>query len=422
MSIKINPFRNSENLNSLPKDNKNTLIETDNGLNPAVEFSTVNDLQVFAGSLKKAQLFGKLENLNEVNNKIHFTSALSSKVNLGDDDEIIKETKRLIDNYKRKIEPKEIKGAQPAEGSKTAGHARSKHRVSEQVQAEIMNDPERIFSGKRINKNGSERYVDVYYKNGSAIVTEQGDKSKVITAYGLIDKRKPNPKPFNIQKTVDDPNFVEIKLDKLGSATVVYPNKERFKVNDFPPGPPKNNNNPKPNGGNSTPNETLPAKPNAPNNAKPNTSTVTEPTNNPKPVITNEPPTTPKSAALNEEQPVRPSGLGKLAKNVSRGLVVMQLVQLGVAALNYTKLKEDAAKFGYYIDPFYDRYIITDPEKAAKNLDEGFELTFYVDPNDFSNQGKSILFTVKDGKFTNPDGWQLVYNEEKGYTEAILTA
>lgn len=105
-----------------------------------------------------------------------------------------------------------------------------------------------------------------------------------------------------------------------------------------------------------------------------------------------------------------------------RGLAVLQLVQVGLTALNCTKLKEDSDKYGYYIDPFLDKYIISDPEKAAKNLDEGFELTFYVDPDDFSNQGTSIIFTVKDGKFTNPDGWQLVYNKEKGYTEAVLFA
>jgi hypothetical protein len=98
------------------------------------------------------------------------------------------------------------------------------------------------------------------------------------------------------------------------------------------------------------------------------------------------------------------------------------LVQMGAAALNFSKLEKDAEKLGFYVDPFLDKYIITDPEKAAKNLGEGFELTFYNDPNDYYSQGQSVKFTVKDGKFSNPDGYQLIFNKEKGYTEAVLLA
>jgi hypothetical protein len=65
---------------------------------------------------------------------------------------------------------------------------------------------------------------------------------------------------------------------------------------------------------------------------------------------------------------------------------------------------------------------ITDPEKAATNLGEGFELTFYINPQDYYSQGESVKFTVKDGKFSNPDGYQLIFNKEKGYTEAVLLA
>jgi hypothetical protein len=36
----------------------------------------------------------------------------------------------------------------PVEGSSTAGHARSKHGISDQAQANILNNSERIFSGK----------------------------------------------------------------------------------------------------------------------------------------------------------------------------------------------------------------------------------------------------------------------------------
>jgi hypothetical protein len=405
MSIKINSSRTIEALNFLPKSNQKEIIRNQDKLNLRQEISTANGLHLFAGNLRKAQLFGKLESLNRVDNKINDASALSSpKVSFGDEDS--KEAKRIIDNYKRKIEPKEIKGAQPPEGSKTSGHADPKHGVKTNVQTEILNNPERIFSGKRINKNGSERYVDVYYKNGSAVITEQGDKSQVITAYGKVST-KGKAKPFNLEKIAQDPNFVEIKLEKAGSTNVVYPNKERFDAKDFPPGPQKNN---LPKTNTSTINETTEIKPNISNPAEPNVP------------VANKPPITPKTPIINEELPVSPSPIGKLSGNISRGLIIMQLVQIGVAALNYSKLETDAKKFGFYIDPFLDKYIITDPEKAAKNLGEDFELTFYTNPQDYYSQGQSVKFTVKDGKFFNPDGYQLIFNKEKGYTEAVLLA
>jgi hypothetical protein len=414
MGIKINPFRSIQTSDFLPKNDKPQVKSVSKSTSKS-DFSSASSLYLFAGSLKKTQLFEKLENLNKITNKPVIASAFSSSpIKFGNDDEFIKETKRIFDNYKRKIEPKEIGGAQPAEGGKTPGHPRSKHGVKPAVQAEIMNNPERIFSGKRINENGSERYVDIYYKNGSAVITEQGDKSRVITAYGKV-ATKGKAKPFKIEKIIDNPNYVEIKVEKGGAVNVVYPNKGRFDSNDFPPGPAKNN--PKTNGGNSTSNEPNPIKP----TAKPNVQT-SEPTITPKSATVVEPPITPKTPTVAEDLPKPTSSLGKLSNGISRGLIIMQLVQMGVAALNYSKLEKDAEKFGFYVDPFLDKYIITDPDKAAKNLGDGFKLTFYVDPKDFYNQGQSVEFTVKDGKFTNPDGWQLVYNKEKGYTEAVLLA
>ncbi len=415
MSIKINSFRSIEALNFLPKSNQKIIIRNQDKLNLRQEFSTANDLHVFAGNLKKSQLFGKLESLNRANNKTNVASAISSpKVILGgDEEEVIKEAKRVIDNYKRKIKPKEIKGSQPTESIKSPGHANSGHRVKPEVQAEIMNNPERIFSGK--NKNG--RYVDIYYKNGSVVITEQGNKGSVITAYGLIDKKKNiKIKPFKIADIENNPNYVEIKLEKSGSANVVYPNKGRFDAKDFPPGPPKNNP-PKING-----NEPPQIKPTGATQPKPNVSVAEDLPIAPKTTVINEPPITPKVPIINEELPVRPSPLGKLAGNISRGLIIMQLAQIGVAALNFSKLEADAEKFGFYVDPFLDKYIIKDPNKAAKNLGEGFELTFYTDPKDYYSQGQSVKFTVKDGKFSNPDGYQLIFNKEKGYTEAVLLA
>jgi hypothetical protein len=414
MSIKINPFRNIEALNFLTKVNdKKVLVKSEikSGFN--AQISTANNLHLFARDLRKAQLFGKLQTSNVITNKINFAFS-SSKIKFGgDDEEVIKEAKRVIDNYKRKIEPKEIKGSQPTESIKSPGHANSGHRVKPEVQAEIMNNPERIFSGK--NKNG--RYVDIYYKNGSVVITEQGNKGSVITAYGLIDKKKNiKIKPFKIADIENNPNYVEIKLEKLGSTNVVYPNKGRFEAKDFPPGPPKNNT-PKINGS-----EPIETKPTITTPNKQNLPIAEELPNATKTTVVNEPPITPKTPILNEELPVSPSPIGKLSGNISRGLIIMQLVQIGLTALNFAKLEKDAEKFGFYIDPFLDKYIITDPNKAAQNLGEGFELTFYTNPQDYYSQGDSVKFTVKDGKFTNLDGYQLIFNKEKGYTEAVLLA
>lgn len=408
MSIKVNPFQNTEAFNFLTKEETSSKSVDKNEISITSDAGTsaTNNQQSFAREMQKFQLLQKLFSSDIESAKIANNTSIISPVNLtnDDDDEVLRKTQQLIDNYRRQIKPNEVKGARPVEGGNVPGHANPKHNVSKEVQAEVMNKPERIFSGK--NDNG--RYVDIYYKNESAVITEQGDKSRVITAYGLIDKKAKNPKPFNLEKITGNPNYVEIKLEKLGSTNVIYPNKERFDKNDFPnrsvkPSTPSNTNGSGSTGGNTE------VKPNIATPTKPNVSTNTE-----VPVV-------PKSPTASEEtQTPKPSG--RLSGNMIRGLAILQLVQVGLTALNYTKLKEDSDKYGYYIDPFLDKYVISDPEKAAKNLGEGFELTFYVDPQDFYNQGNSIVFTVKDGKFTNPDGWQLVYNKEKGYTEAVLTA
>ena len=414
MSIKVNPLQNIEEFNFLKieanitsKSENSIVINTDTGN------SSANNLQTFAGQMLKAQLIQKFTSSETLNSKSINTNLTASATEVGDDEEILKETQRLIDNYRRQIIPKEIKGADPVEGGKTSGHAYPKHGVKPKVQAEIMNKPERIFSGK--NDNG--RYVDIYYKNGSAVITEQGDKGRVITAYGNIST-KGKVKPFNLENITNNPSYVEIKLEKLGSTNVIYPNKERFDKNNFPNQTTKPNTPAKTNGGGTTGGNTE-VRPNNTTQPKPDVPTNTEAPITPKSPTVNEPTVTPKPPTVSEEIN-GPKPTGRLSGNMVRGLAILQLVQVGLTALNYAKLKEDSGKFGYYIDPFFDKYIVADPDKAAKNLGEGFELTFYVDPTDFYNQGKSVIFTVKDGKFTNPDGWQLIYNQEKGYTEAVL--
>ncbi len=140
----------------------------------------------------------------------------------------LEESKKRFDNFRETIDPKDIKGAPDFGGSGTSGHARSKHGVSNQVQAEILNKPDRIFSGK--NSNG--RDVDIYYKNGSVVITEAGNKSSVITAYGQVDAKAKTPKPVDPGKWTNDPSYVEIKVS--GANEVIYPNKERWDLNDWP--------------------------------------------------------------------------------------------------------------------------------------------------------------------------------------------
>jgi len=398
------------------KKNGEVTTSENSNINSNLETSSANDFHAFEGQMRKLQILRQFSSTDISNIKpVQANFATSAKRLGGDDDEILKETQRLIDNYRRQIKPKEIKGSQPVSPGKPPGHAGPKHGVKYEVQTEIMNNPDRIFSGKRINKDGSERYVDIYYKNGSAVITEQGDKGRVITGYGLIDKRRPNPKPFNIEKITNNPNYVEIKLEKLGSTNVIYPNKPRFDANDFPPGPPKTNTPPLTNGGSTG------GKPNAANPGGQKVPVINEPVVTPQSPAANEPPIATKSPTVDENLP-KSNPLGKMAKNVSRGLVIMQLVQLGLTALNFSQLKAEGEKFGYYVDPFFDKYIITDPDKAVANLPEGFELEFFTDPNDYASVGNSVKFTVKDGKFSNPDGYSLVYNKEKGYVEAVLLA
>ncbi len=410
MSIKVNPFQNISSPNQLDTKIDQKADLANENITISDEVSSKSSFHTLAGQMRKLQLLQKFASADVANNKpIQANFATSTKRIGGDDDEIRKETQRLIENFRRQIKPKEVKGAQPVEGGKTSGHAYPKHGVKPEVQAEIMNNAERIFSGKRINRDGSERYVDIYYKNESAVITEQGDKGRVITAYGNITA-KGKVKPFILETITENPNFVEINLEKLGSTNVIYPNKERFDANDFPPGPAKTNVPPKVNGGGSNAGETAEIKPNAAN-----------PAGAQKVPAANEPPVSPKAPQINEELPPR-SPLGKLSGNISRGLVIMQLVQVGLTALNFSTLEADGEKFGYYIDPFFDKYVITNPEKAAKNLPEGFELKFFTDPNDYASTGQSLTFTVRDGEFFNAEGYVLSFNKEKGFVEAVLLA
>jgi hypothetical protein len=110
----------------------------------------------------------------------------------------------------------------------------------------------------------------------------------------------------------------------------------------------------------------------------------------------------------------------KPAKPTVQGLVIAKLVQLGFADYNMIELNKHAQIHGFYRNPLTERLVVKDIGKAAESLGEGFIFTFYTDQNDFTDQANCIGFTVKDGRFTNSDGWELVYNKEKEIFEAVL--
>ncbi|MEG3851333.1 hypothetical protein QT971_31815, partial [Microcoleus sp. herbarium19] len=105
---------------------------------------------------------------------------------------------------------KDMQGALP-NPSGQAGHA-GKHDFSEQLQADIINKPERVFIG--INDNG--RQVTVFYKDGNVVITQDNDFTRVITAYGGSGiSRFPGGRvrpgtPVSPNKWINSPNYFEI--------------------------------------------------------------------------------------------------------------------------------------------------------------------------------------------------------------------
>ena len=79
-----------------------------------------------------------------------------------------------------------------------------------------MNEPDHIFTGV----NDNDRLVGIYIKDGTAVITDAGDKTSVITALGR-DARPPMP-DYTPSRWSGDPNYVEVDLSG-GGQTVVYP-------------------------------------------------------------------------------------------------------------------------------------------------------------------------------------------------------
>ncbi|MFI1236225.1 putative T7SS-secreted protein [Nocardia salmonicida] len=153
-----------------------------------------------------------------------------------------------FENFRRQVTPDELSDAPaPYEGGRP-GHAWDKHMVSREVQASILNNPDRIFSGtyhgtNHITGEPYTRQVDIYFRAGqrdttnslgSVVITEAGNKSSVVTAYGLIDGRPGiRKRPVNADKNwANDPDYVEIRLrDDIDE--VVFPDRASWEGNNW---------------------------------------------------------------------------------------------------------------------------------------------------------------------------------------------
>jgi hypothetical protein len=133
--------------------------------------------------------------------------------------------KARMANFGRAVKPNEIRGAPPGPGGSRPGHAESDHGWSDKMQADLLNRPERIFSG--INDKGRE--VDVYYRAEDVVITEAGKKTSVITAYGRSSRKNGND-PVKVKRWADNPRYVEIKGNE-----VVHPDRSQWEADGWPP-------------------------------------------------------------------------------------------------------------------------------------------------------------------------------------------
>jgi hypothetical protein len=116
----------------------------------------------------------------------------------------------LQNNFGRVIAAGDIAGAQPTLATAEAGHWAS-HKPRAWTSArfageiiDILNNPTHVFTGS--NNNG--RMVDVYYQGRDAagqarsrvVITEQGQKSRVITAYGEFERGEAGQDPVPVDR------------------------------------------------------------------------------------------------------------------------------------------------------------------------------------------------------------------------------
>jgi hypothetical protein len=91
-----------------------------------------------------------------------------------------------------KVNAKDIKGARPYGPDGRPGHPDA-HGVSRQDQANIINDPKStLYRGT----NANNRPVDHYHRDGTTVVTEQGEPTRVITAFGTLATKDGKGRPI----------------------------------------------------------------------------------------------------------------------------------------------------------------------------------------------------------------------------------
>ncbi|WP_254624199.1 hypothetical protein [Myxococcus sp. CA033] len=91
-----------------------------------------------------------------------------------------------------KVNAEDIKGARPYGPDGRPGHPDA-HGVSRRDQADIINDPKStLYRGT----NANSRPVDHYHRDGTTVVTEQGEPTRVITAFGALATKDNKGRPI----------------------------------------------------------------------------------------------------------------------------------------------------------------------------------------------------------------------------------
>jgi hypothetical protein len=132
--------------------------------------------------------------------------------------------KARMANFAQTVKPNEVRPAPPGSNGSRAGHAETEHGWTKQMQADLLNRPERVFSG--INEKG--RDVDIYFRGEDVVITEAGKKTSVITAYGRSSPKGGND-PVKVKRWADNPRYVEIKGNN-----VVYPDRGQWEADGWP--------------------------------------------------------------------------------------------------------------------------------------------------------------------------------------------
>ncbi len=166
---------------------------------------------------------------------------------IGDLDVAIDQTRRRrvasyqrMEEMARTVTPRGIGGAPPRVAGARPGHARSGHGYTDVMQAEILNNPDRVFSGVYEGEFQGAPYtreVDIYWRAGDVVITEAGNKRSVITAFGISDpakiRRGERTSAVDAeQKWANNPNYVEIVLGP--PQRIIFPNEGRFESEDWP--------------------------------------------------------------------------------------------------------------------------------------------------------------------------------------------